>query len=77
MYLPSIFRRYVYLPIALLIILYLLFLGYLSTFLAVVLGWTQLSVLTGNRFLAERLIQEPIVNVNAEASDAQRLRPSD
>jgi len=69
---------YTYLPIALLIFLYLLFLGYLSTFLAVVLGWTQLSALTGSRFLAERLIQEPIINVNpnAEPSDAQRLDPS-
>jgi len=69
---------YTYLPIAMLIFLYLLFLGYLSTFLAVVLGWTQLSALTGSRFLAERLIQEPIINVNANAepSDTQRLHPS-
>jgi len=53
---------YVYLPVAVMVFLYLLFLGYLSTFLAVVLGWTQMAALTGNRFLAERLLQEPIVD---------------
>lgn len=61
--LPS--RWYIYLPVALVVLLYLLFLAYLSTFLAVVLGWSEMAALTGNRLLAERLLQEPIVvNVN-------------
>merc|ERR1711942_353202 len=41
-------KWYVYLPIAIVVFLYLLFLAYLSTFLAVVLGWTQMAALTGN-----------------------------
>jgi len=51
---------YVYLPVAVMMLLYLSFLAYLSIFLAVVLGWTRVAALTGDRLLAERLIQEPI-----------------
>jgi len=61
-------RWYVYLPIGILVFLYLFFLAYLSTFLAVVLGWTQMAALTGNRFLAERLLQEPITDFGANTA---------
>jgi len=69
--LPSVW--YIYLPLAVVVFLYLLFLAYLSTFLCVVLGWTQLAALTGSRFMAERLTQEPL---NVGINDVrQRHRP--
>jgi len=64
-------KWYVYLPIAFVIFLYLLFLAYLSTFLAVVLGWTQMSALTGNRLMAERLLQEPIIDAETNPTNSQ------
>jgi len=67
-------KWYVYLPIAIVVFLYLLFLAYLSTFLAVVLGWTQMAALTGNRFLAERLLQEPLFDRDANTARRDVVR---
>ena len=67
----AISRRYVYLPIVLVVLLYLLFLAYLSTFLAVVLGFSRMAALTGSPFLAEKLAQESIVgggNLNGDVN---------
>ena len=58
------------------VFLYLLFLAYLSTFLAVVLGWTQMAALTGNRFLAERLLQEPLFDRDANTARRDVVRTS-
>lgn len=64
-------KWYVYLPIVLVVLLYLLFLAYLSTFLAVVLGFSRMAALTGSPFLAEKLAQESIVgggNLNGDVN---------
>lgn len=65
---------YIYTVIGVVVFLYMFFLFYLSSFLAVVLGCDSAAYLTGDKASAQRLVQQGILNENRETGEREQRR---